>query len=162
MKTTKEKSDLSNILIAVALIMGFIFAVSFTVFYVRDSYGVSCDCNASFPLIVAGFSSLGVFVGVLTYYVLSKSFIRQKEKIKGNVEKTLNFLENEERLIIKTLIDNQGSCTQNVLSKLTGIDPVKLHRRLKALESKDIISKDKNGMTNELILKPEFKDLFIR
>ena len=158
----KERKDILNLILAIALVMGFIFLVSMTVYFVKEHYKLSCSCQVSLPIIIAILASLGVFVGLLTYYFLSKSFFKQKEKLQGNVEKTLNFLDPEEKQIIKVLISKKGECTQSSLAKLTGIDAVKLHRRLSNLESKQIIHKEKSGMTNKIVIEDEFKEIFIK
>ncbi len=162
MRKTHENKDLYNILLAAALIMGFIFIVSLAIYFIKDNYGSSCSCNVSVPTIIAILASLGVFIGIMTYYFLSKSFSKEKEKIFGNVEKTLNFLDQEEKSIFLSIIENNGRIAQNTLSKKTGIDSVKLHRRLSSLESKGIIHKSRNGMTNKIILDDDFKELFVK
>lgn len=164
MKTGKisEKKDLRNMLLAVALIMGFIFIVSLTIYFIKDHYGLSCSCKVSLPLIIATLTSLGVFVGILVYYFLSKSFSKEKEALFENVEKTLSFLGPEEKAIIQALIQSKGEIAQSSLSKIAKIDSVKLHRRLLILEFKGIIHKVKNGMTNNIVLNDDFKKLFIK
>jgi uncharacterized membrane protein len=158
---TSKEQDLRNILFAIGLIMGFIFIVSLAIYMIRENYGIDCSCKLSISIAIAGLTSLGVFVGILTYYFLSKSYSKEKKKIIGNIEKTLKFLEGEERMIVKALIAHKGEITQNVLSNVTKIDAVKLHRRLVSLEGKGIISKKKNGMTNKVILEEEFREIFV-
>ncbi len=164
MNTSKihEKKDLYNILLAAALIMGFIFLVSLAIYFIKDNYGTSCSCKVPVPIIIAILTSLGVLVGIMTYYFLSKSFSKEKEKIFGNVEKTLNFLDHEEKAILFSIIENKGEIPQNSLSKKTKINPVKLHRRLASLKSKGIVHKVKNGMTNKIILDTDFKEIFVK
>ena len=158
----KEKKELLNLILAIALVMGFVFLVSIITYFIKEHYSLSCSCEVSLPIVIAILSSLGVFVGLLTYYFLSKSFFKEKEKLYGDVEKTLNFLDPEEKKIVLTLISKKGECSQSNLAKLTGIDAVKIHRRLSGLESKEIIRKEKNGMTNKIVIEDEFKELFIK
>ncbi len=156
-----DSKDLHNILLAVAVIMVFIFIVSSAIYFIKEQYGLSCSCKISLPLVIAILTSLGVFVGILVYYFLSKSFSKEKEKVFSNVEKTLNFLDQEEKTIILSIIENKGEIAQNTLSSKTNIDAVKLHRRLSTLESKGIVRKVKNGMTNTIILNEDLKEIFI-
>ncbi len=162
MRKTAENKDLYNILISAALIMGFVFVVSIAIYFIKDNYGSSCSCRVSLPIVIAILTSLGVFVGIITYYFLSKSFAKEKEKLFGNVEKTLNFLDQEEKSILSSIIENKGEIPQNRLSDKTKIDPVKLHRRLSGLESKGIVHKVKNGMANKIILDDDFKEIFLK
>jgi hypothetical protein len=161
-KPKTENNELLNLVLAVAIIMGFIFTVSISIYFIRENYGLSCRCKLSLPIVISILTSLGVFVGILTYYFISKSFNREKTKIFGNIEKTLNFLEIEEKKIILALIKKNGETMQNNLSNITGIDPVKLHRRLINLENKGVLKKQKNGMTNKIILQEDFKTIFLK
>jgi hypothetical protein len=158
----KKDQNLRNIIPAISLVIGFIFIVSLSIYFIKETYSQSCNCNISVPIIISILTSLGVFVGILTYYFLSKSFSKEKEKIFGNVEKTLDFLDKEEKEILIFLIKNKGELNQNNLSNITKIDSVKLHRRLLNLESKGIINKKKSGMTNKIILNEDLIDLFIK
>lgn len=162
MQKIHKNNDLYNILLAAALIMVFIFIVSSAIYFIKEQYGLSCSCKFSLPIVIATLTSLGVFVGILVYYFLSKSFSKEKEKIFGNVEKTLNFLDQEEKSILSSIIENKGEILQNNLSNKTKIDPVKLHRRISSLESKGIVHKVRNGMTNTIILNDDLKELFVK
>ncbi len=142
--------------------MGFIFLVSLAIYFIKDNYGTSCSCRVPVPIIIAILTSLGVFVGIMTYYFLSKSFSKEKKVILGNIKKTLNFLDQEEKIILSSIIENKGEIAQNTLSSKTNIDAVKLHRRLSSLESKGIVHKVKNGMTNKIMLNDDFKKLFVK
>lgn len=160
-KGYEKSSEIRNVLLAVALLMGFVFIVSLALYSIKERYGMSCSCGNSLITMIAVLVSLGVFVGILTYYFFSRSFSEEKEKIFGNIEKTLDFLDREEKSILMALIESNGEIAQNNLSAKTCIDPVKLHRRLTGLEKKGVISKTKNGMTNNVLLKDDFKDIFM-
>jgi len=159
---TQKDKDLQNILLAIGLIMGFMFITSLTIYFIKIKYGLSCSCQFSLFIIIVILVSLGVLVGITTYYFLSKSLFKEKEKIHLNIEKTLNFLDADEKTIFSELIKNKGEIAQNSLGKIVKIDSVKLHRRLLNLELKNIIHKKKSGMTNIIVLNDEFKDLFIK
>jgi uncharacterized membrane protein len=158
----KERKDILNLILAIALVIGFIFLVSIITYFIKEHYNLSCGCTISLPVVIAILASLGVFVGLLTYYFLSKAFFKQKEKLFGDAEKTLNFLDSDEKKIIQALISKKGESAQSSLGKLTGIDAVKLHRRLLDLESKKVIHKEKMGMTNKIVIEDEFKKIFIK
>ncbi|MGM5488433.1 MAG: helix-turn-helix transcriptional regulator [Nanobdellota archaeon] len=156
-----EDQDLRNVLLAVGIIIGFIFVVSASIYMIKEHYGLSCSCQLSLPIFISVLTSLGVFVGILTYYFLSKSFSKKKNELFGNVDKTLTFLEQQEREIISALI-KKGDIAQNTLGKITKMDPVKLHRRLSSLESRGVLQKKKTGMTNTIILDKDLKSIFIK
>lgn len=150
-------------MLAIGLIMGFIFVSTFIVFYIRETYGAeeACGCWFSLPLIMLLLSSAGIFVGTITYYLLAKSFFKEKKSIRSNLEKTLNFLNNEEKTIVKTLIQHNGKIAQNRLASNTRIDSVKLHRRVNSLVAKGVCRKEKHGMTNMIILDSDLKNIFL-
>ncbi|MEM0230805.1 MAG: hypothetical protein QXW00_03175 [Candidatus Woesearchaeota archaeon] len=158
----RSNNELTNFLIAIALLMAFIFGVSFFIYYAKEHYSPACGCNVPLPLMILILSSLGVFIGAVCYYLFLKSFLVKEEVIHSNVEKTLDFLEPEERKIIKALIDGSGRCAQNTLKKITGIDAVRLHRRIVSLESRGIIKRERNGMTKIVILEEPFSKIFIK
>ena len=76
--------------IAVMLITGFIFAVSFGTLYVQTNIveGTVCSCTLPIPLLIPTFSSLGVFVGSLVYYLM---FARIKETEKKSTQYSEEF-----------------------------------------------------------------------
>lgn len=158
----QNSDDIRHLLLGVAVLMAFVFVVSLSIYLIKEHYGLSCSCEISLPIVISILTSLGVFVGILTYYFFSKSFSQEKEKILGNVEHTLNFLDKDERTILLAIIENEGTIAQKTLAKRTGLDSVKLHRRLSSLENKNILHKDKKGMTNIIILNPEYITLFIQ
>ncbi len=160
--TGHEKKDLYNVLLAVGILMGFIFLVSIAIYLIKDNFGLSCSCKVSLPLIIAALTSLGVLVGIMTYYFLSQSFSKEKEQLQADVRLTLDFLGQEEKRIVSALIECGGEVAQNELSRLTKMSPVKLHRRLLSLETKNILKKEKKGMTNKVGLNESFHKIFVR
>ncbi len=161
-KNKNTNENLQNILLAVALIIGFVFIVSISIYIIKEKYGLTCACKVSLPILIAVLTSLGVFVGILTYYFLSKAFSKEKNEIYENIEKTLNFLNHDEKTIILAIIDNNGEITQSKLSNVTKIDAVRLYRKLSSLVSKNILHKKKKGMTNQIVLNDDFRELFIK
>ena len=157
----ESKFFLRRIILAISIVMGFVFLVSFFVFYVVQIYGVdACACGIPIYLIIIILSSLGVFVGTLTYYLLTESFLRKKELLKVNILKTLDFLETDEKTILTTVLNNGGKITQSKLATLTGMDKVRVFRKLSTLERKGILMKERKGISNVIILREPFRKLF--
>ncbi len=159
-----ERENIFNIIFALGLVMGFVFLVSFTVFYVKEKFSITkaCECPVSLTTIIISLTSLGVFVGTIVYYFIAKAYTRKSISLKKNALETLNFLDNEGKAIVKCLIDNKGSLTQSKLAKLTSIPPVKLSRRLKKLEEKGIVLKEKRGMSNVVVLSKNLIEFFLK
>ena len=65
----------------------------------------------------------------------------------------LPLLKGEEKKVVLTLIENNGEMLQNALVLKLGLSKVKMTRVLAALHSKQIIIKERHGMTNKIKLK---------
>jgi hypothetical protein len=157
----KESNEFRNNLLAISLLMGFLFIVSFTIYYVREHLDAAqfCSCTISLPLIIFILSTLGVFVGSITYYFLASKYQKEKGLVESNITKTLDFLEPDERKIFTAFLEN-GEITQSMLVKKTGMDKVKVSRLTARLEMKKLITRQKHGMTNKLFLDDSLKELF--
>lgn len=167
MANFKNENELRNIIIAIAIIMGFLFLVSFAIFYVRENYSaescsVACSCKTSLPLIISLLSTLGVFVGTIMYYLLSGKFSREQKLMQAGINKTLNYLSKDEKAIVKALINNGGELSQSSLGKITAMNKVKTYRVISTLEKKAVVKKEKSGMTNKVILDNELKHIYIQ
>ncbi len=139
----------------------FIFAISFTVFYTTENFSSACGCILPPWVMIVSLSSLGLFVGSITYYLISNNYLKEKKEIEKNLIKFLDILDVEDKTILKKIIYNGGEINQSSLSKSLNIDKVKMSRIVSKMEEKNILKKEKNGMTNKLILETNLKKLFI-
>jgi uncharacterized membrane protein len=105
-------------------------------------------------------ASLGLFVGFLSYFILSQRYVHIRKADKINAECTLEFLDKEEKKIIKVLIQKRKALKQSELDDLTGFSRVKVFRSLKKLENKGVIKKTEIGRTFEISLKEPFENVF--
>jgi len=150
-----------SMILVIGIITGFIFITSFTAFYTTENFSSVCGCKLPLWVIVISLASLGVFVGTFTYYVLTKNYINDKKKLNKAIFKTLDFLENDEKVLVKNLIENNGKIYQSKLKDLTGFDKVKISRIINSLEKKRTLKKEKRGMTNLIILDEDLAGIFI-
>jgi hypothetical protein len=150
-----------DIIISLAILTGFVFIVSLTIYYVEKNHnnGV-CGCTVPEPILIMILSSLGLFVGTLIYYFLSKRHDKERIDNTINAEATLLFLDKDERKVIKSLIKFKGSVNQSQLDNLTGLSRVKVFRILKRLEEKEIIFKEEKGRTFTISLNEKIKKVF--
>ena len=149
-----------NIVLAVGLIMGFLFLASFGALYADQNFTPSCACIFPPWMFIMAFASLGVFIGTLTYYFLTQHHVGEKKEIKQGIKKILNFMDSDEKKIIKSLVDNLGELSQSKISELTSLDKVRLSRKIDVLVSIGIVTKEKNGMTNKIVLDKHVLDIF--
>jgi predicted transcriptional regulator len=153
-------NKLKPIILIFGILTFFIFILSFTVFYTTENFSTTCGCSLPPWVIIVAMSSLGLFVGLITYYILSVNFIKEKKAIEHNLNKFLDILQEEDKKILQEIIRNKGEINQSTLSKKVGLDKVKMSRVISKLEKKKIIRKEKNGMTNKIILDKELIELF--
>ncbi|MFP4116861.1 MAG: helix-turn-helix transcriptional regulator [Candidatus Aenigmatarchaeota archaeon] len=158
-----RKKFFRRFLSVVLIIVGFVIAVSFFYYYLHQNYMDPSACACTLPInwILAILTSLGVLVGMATYYYLSGAFKEEKEELSEEARETLKFLGNDERKIVEELIDEDGAMQQSRIVKETGVDKVKVSRKLSKLEDRGIISKEDSGMSNLIRLKEPFVDLYV-
>ena len=111
-----ERKKIKSLVLIFGIIAFFVFAVSFAVFYTTENFATACGCSLPPWVIVVSLSSLGLFVGLITYYILSVNFMKEKKDIEKNVLKVLDLLEEGERKVIKHFIENKGETTQSRIS----------------------------------------------
>lgn len=156
-----KKEQLKPIILIFGILTFFIFIISFVTFYTTENFSSVCGCKLPLWVIIVSISSLGLFVGLITYYILNDNIIKEKKEIEKNLIKFLDILEPNDKKILTTIIENKGEMNQNSLSKSLKINKVKMSRIISRMEDKGILIKEKNGMTNKLFLNEELKNLFI-
>ena len=158
----KESRTVRTVFLSLTIILGFIFIVSFSVIYVSDAIknNNACGCVIPIPYMILILSSLGLFVGSLSFYILISKHLRERKERGKNMEFTLKFLDNDERMIVAELIKKNGEMNQSGFEKVTGLHKVKVHRILDKLKGKGIVVKTSAGKTNKVKLCNELKEIF--
>jgi uncharacterized membrane protein len=75
-----------------------------------------------------------------------------KEKQDLKFETVFPLLKHDERKVIKVLMDSNGEMLQNALVLSTGLSKVKITRELTSLEGKNLIVRERFGLTNKIKL----------
>jgi len=140
----------------------FVFIVSFSVFYTTENFSTTCGCKLPLWVIIVSMSSLGLFVGSATYYILSTNYLKEKKEIEKDLIKILDILDEEDKIVLKKIIENKGEISQNSLTKSLNLDKVKVSRIISKMEEKNILKKEKSGITNKLYLEESIKKLFFK
>ncbi len=157
-----EKKFLTRFLMVVAILVVYVTLVSFLFSFSFNLFsGPYCDCSVSLTWILTLLSATGIMVGMLIYYFLIGSFKREKRDIEENVNATLNLLPSSERKIVEILIEKGGKEHQNNIVEETGFNKAKVSRRISGLVDKGIVEKKKVGMSNLIVLKEPFSDLYL-
>ena len=148
---------------SLSVITFFVFIVSSLIVYVQNNYTVtsSCGCEVSIYWILLVIASIGLFSGSITYIMLTKSIEKKDLDLDKFKRLFYNCLEKDEENIVKNLVNNNGENYQSNISKECKIDKVKLHRKLKDLEDRQIIKRKKHSMTYIIYLNDDIKDFLI-
>lgn len=157
------KNNYLRFWLIVACIAGFTSILFFSLIYLNQQVlcDLQCRMRNEVTLVIVTLSLFGLFIGSLTYYLISERCEEKLKEIHKDNKLMLSLLEPDERKIIETLIDNEGKSSQSDIVKKTGISRVKVSRILKKLEQKGIIKKIQNGMTNTVEFEKEIKELFL-
>ena len=145
-----------KLIILVILLAGFTFGVSFSTLYaqVHIVEGTACSCFLPIPLLIPTFSSLGIFIGSIVYYLMMPNPEGKEAK---DQKVFLELLEPNERQVISMILENGGEVTQSKISREIG--KVKAFRLLETLRRRGIIEKEPRGKTNVIKLKEKFRVL---
>lgn len=143
-----------KLMLVVILITGFVFGVSLSTFYAESNIakGTACSCTLPIPVLIPAFSSLGIFIGSIVYYLMVP-----KSGEKHDTNAFLEMLDPDEKDVIKRLVEHDGKITQSKLSSEIG--KVKVFRIVENLKRRNIIEKEPYGKTNLIKLNEKFRKI---
>ena len=113
--------------------------------YVSGDY--SSSTGEQLPLAVYLISFVSLVVGAFVVMLF------QSKLAGAEIDRVLKILPHDERVVVKTLLDNNGKIEQNYLVVLSGFNKVKISRIVAKLEAREVLEKKSLGNTNYLILK---------
>ncbi|HOI18507.1 MAG TPA: hypothetical protein PLX15_01440 [Candidatus Woesearchaeota archaeon] len=105
------------------------------------------------------FSFFGLGIGATLYYVLSSNIEKKDKLIKHNSDVILKLLNNDERRVIKKIVENNGKVQQLEITYMQGFSKVKAHRIVESLVNKDIVTKEALGKIRLIRLDKELYDI---
>lgn len=150
-----------GILIAIIILSSFLFFI----FAIVLSYQTALETKVMSPLIspivkyhvyfMVSIGALGVAVGATVFYFMSQKVDSSHDVAQKSAEVMLRFLSKEEQSIVKKLVEKKGKVLQAELTRLPGMDKVKVHRSLQKLIEKRIVELEHYGKTNSVQLQPE-------
>ncbi|MBI5871570.1 MarR family transcriptional regulator [archaeon] len=89
---------------------------------------------------------------IITKTQIIKEQVEPKKITKENYEKVMGMLAPDERLVLTSIIEANGTIFQSDLAEKTNFTKVKVTRVLDKLEGRHIIERKRRGMTNVIIL----------
>lgn len=90
---------------------------------------------------------------IVTRFKMFRKQVEPKKITKENYQKVMSNLDQDEKIVLKKIIESQGTVFQSELVEKTKFNKVKVTRILDRLEGKGIIERRRRGMTNAIILK---------
>ena len=152
-----------KIVLGLVIVSIFIFLVTVLVFvYVLYSRGEQVptlfrpfiDHHIHFMVIMGLF---GIISGVIVYNVLNSTIEKQKKVMQTNIGIILKFLGNDDRGVVKLLLEKGGKTTQSEIASQPGMSRLKAHRIVKKLEERGIVHVEKHGKINMVRLVEELR-----
>jgi uncharacterized membrane protein len=150
-----QKKFLTGMLI----ITVFILIVTLSALYVQIqvSAGNACNCEIPLYVLVPIIGAMGLFIGVISYYLLSPKF----EKPPVDKSHLLTFLERNEASVIKVILANKGEVSQAEIVRQTGLPKVKVFRVLHSLKLRGIVTKEQDKKVNIVKLSEGMRKLLL-
>ena len=96
---------------------------------------------------------LGFLLGAAVYVGLDAELRKKTQDVTDASEILIKFFEPTQKKIVLFLSEKNGSAYQRELSHIPGLDKLKVHRALKTLLQKGIITIDKHGKINKIHLE---------
>lgn len=101
----------------------------------------------------------GLFSGLIVYSILNSALEKQKQVVKTNMDIIMKFLTEDDREVIRLMIEKEGMTTQSEIARLPGMSRLKAHRIVKKLEDRGIVHVEKYGKINMIRMVDELKEL---
>ena len=107
------------------------------------------------------FIATGIIIGAMVFFLMSTKIENKQKELSKITEALISFLNKEEKIVVKKLIENDGKILQSEISRTQGIGKVKSHRILQRLIDRGVIEKQDYGKTNYIILNKNIKDTIL-
>lgn len=162
MKLPENASPSKSLFLVLTILLGFIFILSFSIIYVNRLIleDKVCACIIPVPYMILILSSLGLFIGSLSSYVMVSKLGSQRREFNKGISNTLRFLPASEQKLVQAVIRRGGMIKQKDLERETGFHKVKIHRLISSLEERKIIVKEQDKKINLISLHDDIRILF--
>jgi uncharacterized membrane protein len=100
----------------------------------------------------------GVVTGALVFYLMAERVEVKQHNVEKTVQIVLKFLGEDEQVVVRKMLQNNGQVAQAELSRIENISRVKAHRIVMRLQKRGIVEVRKYGKVNFISLAPELKE----
>ena len=111
--------------------------------------------------IIIGLIILSGFIGYVSSTLIYRQVTKTKKESHKLLEMLLLFLSKDEKEIINSLIQNNGTIGQADISRLPGMNRVKAFRSLQKMQEKNLIDIIAHGKIRKVSLKENILNLLI-
>ncbi|MBW2983343.1 MarR family transcriptional regulator [Candidatus Woesearchaeota archaeon] len=163
MKRQGQTGVVKDVMLVFGIITGFIFIVTFSSLYVSDAIeqGNACGCVIPIPWMILILSSLGLFVGSLSYYFIAGRFLKARRQRRIDEREALAFLQPDERPVVKAVVKAGRPVTQAEISRSAGLDKVKVSRLVRRLVQRGVLVTEGEGKSKTVFLTPGLAKVFV-
>ncbi|MBL7170012.1 MAG: MarR family transcriptional regulator [Candidatus Aenigmarchaeota archaeon] len=149
------------------LIVGIAILIGFIVFSfnraMTDIVNTSCGHGDTCPMWGTIRFQTNVSIGIIIFVILiglylvifgkDGELIKPKKIEKEEYEKILKTLDIDQRKVLETIIEAQGTIFQSEIVEKSKLSKVKVSRILDKLEGKGLLERRRRGMSNVIILR---------
>ncbi len=148
------------------LIILFLFISSVVIVFVTESHSDISASNGFMQFLVdqhiwimASLVIISASFGFFWAHILYKQVENTSKTSNTAVNLVLEFLSKEEKNIVNYLIRKEGRAKQSELSKIEGMNKVKVHRTLQKMKEKNLVMISSEGKVRKVSFRKEIYDM---
>jgi len=103
----------------------------------------------------------GVVIGAVVFFFMTSKLEDKGKDLKKITQTLVQFLNKEEKLVVKKILENNGKVFQSEISRIEGIGKLKSHRILQRLSDRRVIKIEKYGKTNIVKLEDNIREVLL-
>ncbi|MFH1095453.1 MAG: hypothetical protein V1728_04515 [Candidatus Micrarchaeota archaeon] len=151
-------------LLLIFMMSGFVFLVLTLIFTYHLSaehmqtspvFGPLVSYHVEFMVTIA---ALGLAVGAGAFYLLSGMLEKKGAEVRWNANLLLKFLNDDERAVVRLVLERKGSIYQSEIAMLDGMGKVRAHRVVERLRSRGVVEVRRVGKINLIQMPSELMD----
>ncbi|MDD5147915.1 MAG: super-infection exclusion protein B [Candidatus ainarchaeum sp.] len=111
--------------------------------------------------LVPVFILAGIVLGAVIFFFMSAKLDNKQKDIQKATETLVQFLNRDEKTVVRKILENNGRVFQSEISRIEGIGKLKSHRILQRLSDRKVIEIEKHGKTNIIKLAKNIQEFLI-
>lgn len=111
--------------------------------------------------LVPVFILAGIVIGAVIFFFMSAKLDNKQKDIQKATETLVQFLNRDEKTVVRKILENNGRVFQSEISRIEGIGKLKSHRILQRLSDRKVIEIEKHGKTNIIKLAKNIQEFLI-